>query len=459
MSFSLNNFSIALFISAFIAAIVAYFAYQRRKVYGAKTMMLILALLSLWSFSYGIENLNSDIGWHKFWSYVHHPAIALVPVLWLIFSIQYSYQQKGSQKALGLLVIVPIITILMAWTNDLHGLVWQNRYMVKLSNLWLMHSEHGPYFAFHAFYSYAAIFVGIFFLIRLTIKTGRAYRSQAVIIIITVIVFISGNGLYLLGLLPFQGLDITPFSFTLSCIILSYGLFRHNLLDLMPIANEIILQNIGDGVLVLDNQKRILFINPSFEKMAGLLPETSVGVSVYEVFFNWPDIFSNHEDNKQIETKITVSDNDYYLQVEISPIWHANQLQGSIYVVHDITERASNEEKLRLFLQGREKTIEEYIFIVFDATNSKILEINSAFTVCTGYSPSDIIGKTSLSVNLFSLELRSTLNKKLRQNPVLNELNITIRTKDHSEQHWQTSISQTTINGVTLNLWVAQPIK
>lgn len=459
MEFSLNSFSVALFVAAIISAVVAFMSYQRRKVYGATAMMWILALLTLWSLSYGIENLSSSIAWHKFWSSVHYPAIAFVPVLWLIFSIQYSFQQKAPTKILTLLAIVPVVTILMAWTNDLHGLLWQDRYMMKLSGLPIMFSEHGPYFAFHAFYSYTAIFAGIFFLLRHALKTGRAYRSQAFVVLVAVIVFITGNGLYLLGLLPFRGLDVTPFSFTLSSIILAYGLFRHNLLDLMPIANEIILQNIGDGVLVLDRDKRILFINPAFEKMAGLLPDTSVGSPVDEVLFNWPDIFVIPEESKQIETKITLSDTDYFLQVEISPIWHHDSLQGSIYVIHDITEHVSNEKKMRLFLESREKIKEDFIFMALDGTNSTIYDVNSAFTMATGYSPEEVLGKSILSLNLISIESRALANRILHTSPGIYDMVFDIRAKNREEQRWNTSITTISLDQVSFKIWVAQQLK
>lgn len=459
MGWALNNFSIALFISALTAAVVAFAAYQRRKVYGATTMMWILLALTFWSTAYGIENMNPSLQWHKFWTWIQFTSIPLVPTLWLLFAIQYTQQNKTPHLLkLAPLFIVPVISVFMAWTNDFHSLFWSRMTMTELSGVSLLDVEFGPFFKFYAFYSYAAIFAGIFLFLRHALKSGYTYRSQAAIMLAAVIIFITGNGLYLLNLLPFRGLDITPFSFTISSIILSYGLFRHHLLDLMPIANEMILQNIGDGVLVLDQEKRIVFINPAFEKMAGLLPETSVGVPVSEVLFNWPDIFSKPQDNHQIETKITLGDEDYYLQIEVSPIWHRDTLQGSIFVIHDITERATSEEKLRLFLQGREKVTEEYIFMLLDSTNSKILEVNGAFTVCSGYSPEDVIGKTAIFLNLISVETRTGINRKLRKSPVLEETIINIRASHHREQRWKTSISRITLNKNTVNLWVAQPI-
>lgn len=460
MEFSLNTFSLALFISAIISATVAGAIYPRQKVYGAKTMLWILVALSFWSVAYGIENLHPDLSWHKFWTYIQFISIPFIPVLWLIFAIQYTQQNKAPAfKKLLPLFIVPISATAMAATNDLHGLFWTSLQMVVLNHVNLLAVEFGPYFVFYAIYSYAAIFIGIFFFLRHALTAGPAYRSQTIIILASVVVFITGNGLYILDLLPFKGLDITPFSFTISSIILSYGLFRYHLLDLMPVANEIILQNIGDGVLVVDSEKRIVFINPAFEKMAGLLSDTSVGNKVGEVLFNWPDIFNKTEEPQQLETKVTIGDTEHYLQVQISPIWHRDTLQGCIYVIHDITERASQEEKMRLFIESRGKVSEDFIFMALDKTNSNILDVNSSFTLATGYTLEEVMGKSILALNLVSIETRALLNRLLLTSPGIYDMNITVRTKNRQEQEWNASITNLSLNETGFKIWVAQPAK
>lgn len=458
MDLTLNSFSIALFVAAILSATVAIISYYRRKVYGAKTLLLLFTGLTVWSIAYGIEILNPGLEWHKFWTYVQFIPIPYTAVLWLIFAIQYTQQHKTpNSKVLALLFIVPTLTVIMAWTNDTHSLMWASMQMTTLNNVALLQVEFGTYFKFHTIYSYVAVFGGVFLFLRYAIVQGRAYREQAMTMLATVIVFIIGNGLYILDLLPFKGLDITPFSFTLSSIILSFGLFRHHLLDLMPIANEIILQNIGDGVLVLDSEKRIIFINPAFEQMAGLLPETSVGFPVKDVFFNWPDIFIVPEEKQQLETKITIGDDEHYLQVEVSPIRHRDTLQGSIYVIHDITERATQEEKMRLFMESREKIDENFVFLALDNTNSTILDVNSAFTLATGFAPEEVIGKSLISLNLISVETRALLNRLLRTSPGIYDMTINVRTKKRQEQEWTISITNLSLAETSFKVWVAKP--
>jgi hypothetical protein len=51
------------------------------------------------------------------------------------------------------------------------------------------------------------------------------------------------NLISLAGFSPFPGLDLTPFVFTLSGILIMIGLFRFHLLEIVPIAHSQLVEN------------------------------------------------------------------------------------------------------------------------------------------------------------------------------------------------------------------------
>ena len=71
-----------------------------------------------------------------------------------------------------------------------------------------------------------------------------------------------GNIIYLGGVLPVRGMDLTPFGFAISGLLLMWGLFKLNLLELQPIAASVVVENLRDAVIVVDNSKRIVEMNP-----------------------------------------------------------------------------------------------------------------------------------------------------------------------------------------------------
>ena len=69
----------------------------------------------------------------------------------------------------------------------------------------------------------------------------------------------------LVQLSPVQGLDLTPFAFTLSGIFIALSIFKFKMLDIVPVAYNNLFDKLSTGVLVIDSQKRIVDINPAAE--------------------------------------------------------------------------------------------------------------------------------------------------------------------------------------------------
>jgi PAS domain S-box-containing protein len=461
MSFSLNYFSAALFVSAIISGIMAVISYRRRAVIGANTLMWLMIALTFWSTVYAIENLNPGLGWHKFWSGAQYLSIASIPVLWLVFAIQYSQQEKApSLRKLSWLGILPVLTIIMAWTNDLHGLVWPRMELVTLQGITLLSVEHGIYFWVQAIYAYLTIFAGTIIFVRQTMRASDMYRSQAFIMLLAAAFLLLGNGLYVFGLLPFKGLDITPFTFTISSLILAWGLFRHRLLDLMPIASEIVLGSLGDGIMVTDASARIAYINPALEALAGLMPGTSVGHPVSEVLYNWPNIFREYKQSTMTEIELGTGAQKIFLEVQISPLFKQQTYIGCIYDLRNITERVDTESKMRLLRQSITKELPgEYtpILIAFRAKDGKILDINNEYVFHTGYNRDESIGRTALQLGLWDVETRTILTRQMHEKSLLTDAVITVKTKSGQNQTWKLSISTTSMDSDELHIWTAKP--
>jgi PAS domain S-box-containing protein len=463
MQASLNAFSILFFISAIISGSVAYVSYRRRAVIGATTLMWIMLALTWWSGCYGVENLDASLEWHKFWSRLGYFGIVSVPILWLIFAIQYSRQEKApSVRKLAWLWIVPAITLVMLWTNDWHGLVWSSIQMVDLQGVAVQSVEHGTYFWIHAIYTYGAVLAGAVIFIRHTMQADEAYRAQAATMLLAVLILLLGNGLYVFELLPFRGLDITPFAFTISSLILAWGLFWFKLLDLMPVASEAILQNMGDGTLVTDARERIVFINPSFENLAWLTKGTSVGRQVTEVLFNWPDIFKDHHKKTLTNIEVPIGNRKLFFEVNISPLFQKRAYVGSIYVIRDITERVKTENRQSLMHQNidRETTEESApILIAFRARDSKIIDVNNEFVIQTGFSRAEALERTVLQLGLLEVTTRSEITRQARHNDQVVDEVILVSTKSGEAQAWKLSISKTSVNGTELQIWAAKPVR
>ena len=67
---------------------------------------------------------------------------------------------------------------------------------------------------------------------------------------------VSGNS-------PVSSMDLSPFSFTIVGFIYFWSVFRTRLFEIVPIARDLLIESITEGVVVLDTTNRVIDLNPA----------------------------------------------------------------------------------------------------------------------------------------------------------------------------------------------------
>jgi hypothetical protein len=128
MVWQFQPYLLVLVIGIGMALIVAVVAWRRRETPGALPLALTMLAAALWAGLDVCEYAVVGYGYKLTFSKLQYVGIASVPVLWLIFALAYcGYQRFLTRRNLILLWIIPVITILMALTNDLHSWMWNVR--------------------------------------------------------------------------------------------------------------------------------------------------------------------------------------------------------------------------------------------------------------------------------------------------------------------------------------------
>src|SRR4030095_3420856 len=96
------------------------------------------------------------------------------------------------------------------------------------------------------------------------------FRRHNFILLIAVLTPWFGNMLYVLRLSPIPNLDITPFAFTISVVVFAWGIFSFKLVNLTPVARDLVVEKMPDGMIVLDAQGNVVDINPAVQKGLGV---------------------------------------------------------------------------------------------------------------------------------------------------------------------------------------------
>jgi hypothetical protein len=137
---------LALYITASLYLLLGFLAFRQRS-RGAVTadyLMWMLFAMTWWSYSYGMEIHVDGLEDKLFWGNLEYPAIVAVPLFWLFFVLEYTGQSRLlTRRNKFLASIIPVLTVLLMWTNGHHGLMYAESHVELVGDLNLLVINHG----------------------------------------------------------------------------------------------------------------------------------------------------------------------------------------------------------------------------------------------------------------------------------------------------------------------------
>lgn len=125
MHYQFPGFTIAYFVSATLCIFSAGLAWKRQNNPGAFPFALVMLSLTTWSFASIFEAGAMTAKGKILWSQWQFLGATTVTPLWLIFAAEYTGKSEFlTKKTRWLIWIPPIATLLLAFTNELHHLIW-----------------------------------------------------------------------------------------------------------------------------------------------------------------------------------------------------------------------------------------------------------------------------------------------------------------------------------------------
>jgi PAS domain S-box-containing protein len=383
-----------------VALIIAGYAWRRRSTVAALPVTWAMMCVACWSLSYALALASSSLAAKVFWTRVEYLGIVLAPLAGLALALEYTGREEWLPRSKGwFLVIVPIITLVMVWTNDLHHLFYERLYLDTTGQFPILASDAGPWFWIHAAYSYILMLVAVLLLLYALVHAPRAYRGQPFVLIIGLSTPLAANAVYLADLGVCGALDPTPFVFSISGLVFAWGLFRYRLFDITPLARESVIEAMRDGVIVLDVQNRIVDVNPAAVKMLGVSSSDAPGRSIVDVL-SAPSDLAEQLNVGEAHTELVVGEPDaqLYYDVSVSPLRDGGGVaRGKLMVLHDVTHRKQADKALR-DAEDRFKTIFENAAIGLYRTTpgGQIVMANPAMVGMLGFDSFEELAQRNL---------------------------------------------------------------
>ncbi len=210
-------------IGAILSGVLVVYAAKKRTVPATQALANMLLAIFIWSVGYIFETLATTVQVKLFWTKVEFLGIAPLPVMWLQFGFYYRYNLEKAQRYANVLLCIPLVTILLAWTNEYHHWMWSQVSINPEFAPSTLVLHHGVWFSVHVTYSYICLLVGVVFMVWGVIRQLVSHGWQSIGILVGLIMPWCMNILMLRYALIH--LDITILGFVLSGCLFALAIF------------------------------------------------------------------------------------------------------------------------------------------------------------------------------------------------------------------------------------------
>lgn len=362
MNYLITPHGTILFLTASLSLLVGVTAWQRKSLLAGRLLTLFMLSTCLWALFSGVEAGSFGLSTKVFWSKMEYLGFVWASPLCFLFIMAYSNHWKWIKPYSFILIgVISIITLILAWTNEYHGLIW-NAFHPGNTRLNLVVYEHGTWFFIYTGFQFILFCISLIVLIRDLRYQKPPYRQQTITILAAIILPAIVGILYSFRISPIPGLDWMPICTFFTGLLFTWSIYHYRLLDLVPIAREMLVEQMLDGMIVLDDQHRIIDINPSARRMIKYGSSISIGDSLASVL---PDLHatltgSKNRSTTQVLAFQETSSDQRYVDVRFSIIQGSKAgTNCSLLILRDITRRKTIEDSLNKANQELEKRLEE----------------------------------------------------------------------------------------------------
>ena len=321
---------------------------QLRSFFLANIVLLFILCFSVFLGSILSKRLNIAPIYFDYFSYI---GSCFLPISLFYTANVFLKTKVKFEKWHVLLFIVPILSLLVLWTNDFHYLFYQNY------SIYINETTFGSFFYVYEIYTYALLVVDIILLLRFPIKNAGFFSSQSILILIGSIVPIFINILGALGIVPMT-IYVTPICFAVSIFCFAIAIFKFKFLSATPIAMQRVVDRMSDSFLVINEDNIITDFNNTFLKTFDLKDENVRNVDFLK-FVSYQDLEnidvnflkSVLEQCKTTENTIVVKREmqikDKYFNVEASGIFSKNAFLGTLILLKDVTQHMNDMKTIQ----------------------------------------------------------------------------------------------------------------
>jgi PAS domain S-box-containing protein len=326
-------------------------AWRNRTVSGAAPFALVMIALSQYIIGTYINTNISVFREKLFWSYYYVSAAYLFGLAWFVMALKMSgYRKRFQSRVIWLMITLSAICLGLMVTNSYHG--WYMRDpRVEFNQI---NGERGFAYWLLVGMIYLLIGWGTAIFGQRFLKTSGWRRRQAGVMfagalpgLATAVILTTWRMGHPHATLPLGLLLLLPLGVTVW--IFSWGALRLRFFDIMPMALTTATQNMGDGLVVIDQNDYIIELNSDAQKLLGGPKLEITGDKFTDAFRAYPRLaeLAAKRETETVEDYLECGGERRDYRIHITPLVNRKgRYLGKALVLQDISVQKQAQAQL-----------------------------------------------------------------------------------------------------------------
>ncbi|MFB6184426.1 MAG: histidine kinase N-terminal 7TM domain-containing protein [Haloarculaceae archaeon] len=357
MEWQHTPYTVPLLATAAVALAVVVPVWRTRTRRGSTFLAAFLLSGSVLCLAHALRFASTTLGAKLVWhDAVFLGATAAPASLFLLVAEITGHQQWVRRRRIVALVTIEGLLNLGVWLHPYHGLLRTDPKLVPTGGYVTMTFGLGPYYYVVVAVQYVLLLATTYWLVE---ELWQAHASgdgthvrQVALVTLAMAFPWAGNVLFVTG---GSDLDLTPFGVAATGVLVAIALYRYRFLDVLPVARSVVVENIDNGVVVLDGDDTVVDANRCARAI--LEDDDPVGRPVEDAFDDVPSPLVTVEQPGDARDLVSIRRNgdDRHYEVKASVITDSfDNVVGRAIVFDDITKQVERRQAL----QAREEELD-----------------------------------------------------------------------------------------------------
>lgn len=371
----IHPYALSFTLVTILAGVLLSIVWNHREAVGARGLRYLLSGILYWSAVSAFLWVGENLLIKQFLVKFNYIGLFLAVGGMAYFVLEFTHHERVLESLpLKIAIFAPLyILVILCLTNDYHKFIIDHIEIIRVRNAFFIgyYLNIGYYigiFLIPALYAIGSIFL----LLKEYITSSKLKKKQIAIIIAAIFVPVFAIIIDYLGYYPRYFIDTTVFSFSISCILIAIAVIHFRVLDIVHVARSVLLDNITDGVIVLDTQYRLIDINPA--ALRDMRRTRAEALNKYAWELLPADVWSQAivQSNSRALVKVPARRGDYFYDVLLNPI--VNTGKRSLLEVKHVTD---TDNSIGTIIIYRDVTSQKLLEQKISAANKELKDLNA----------------------------------------------------------------------------------